>query len=226
MTGWWISDLWQAGQISLLASWLFWVIAAITLHELAHGWAAIWQGDDTPRELGHMTPNPLVHMGGMSLLMLALVGIAWGLMPTDPSRYRWGRRGRIVVAGAGPAMNLLLAFLCLTLLGLYLAKGIPASAAELTPGQANLVTFLKTGGWLNLFLAAFNLLPVFPLDGCSVLAGISRTWYRWMQNPNFQNAGWIVLLLFFFTDLDRPLFAWTQDVASRWPIAVARLVGG
>jgi hypothetical protein len=47
-----------------------------------------------------------------------------------------------------------------------------------------------------------------------------------MQNPNFQNAGWIVLLLFFFTDLDRPLFAWTQDVAARWPIAVARLVGG
>jgi Zn-dependent protease len=226
MTGWWISDLWQAGQISLLASWLFWVIAAITLHELAHGWAAIWQGDDTPRELGHMTPNPFVHMGGMSLLMLALFGFAWGLMPTDPSRYRWGRRGRIVVAGAGPAMNVLLAFICLTLLGLYLAKGLPASTTELTPGQANLVTFLKTGGWLNLFLAAFNLLPVYPLDGSSVLAGISRTWYRWMQNPGFQNAGWIILLLFFFTDLDRPLFTWTREVAAVWPATVARLVGG
>ena len=226
MTGWWISDLWQAGQVSLLASWLFWVIASITLHELAHGWAAIWQGDDTPRKLGHMTPNPFVHMGGMSLLMLALFGFAWGLKPTDPSRYRWGRRGRIVVAGAGPAMNVLLAAICLTLLGLYLAKGVSASTTELTPGQANLVTFLQTGGWLNLFLAAFNMLPVFPLDGSSVLAGISRTWYGWMQNPGFQNAGWIILLLFFFTDLDRPLFTWTRQVAADWPIAVARLAGG
>jgi Zn-dependent protease len=224
MTGWWISDLWQAGQVSLLASWLFWVIAAITLHELAHGWAALWQGDDTPRELGHMTPNPLVHMGWMSFLMLALFGFAWGLMPTDPSRYRWGRRGRIVVAGAGPAMNLLLAFACLTLLGLYVAKGLPANG-ELTDSQANLVTFLRTGGWLNLFLAAFNMLPVFPLDGCSVLAGISRTWYRWMQSPNFQNAGWILLMLFFFTDLDRPIFTATQELAAWWPIQVIRLTG-
>jgi Zn-dependent protease len=224
MTGWWISDLWQAGQVSLLASWLFWVIAAITLHELAHGWAALWQGDDTPRELGHMTPNPLVHMGWMSFLMLALFGFAWGLMPTDPSRYRWGRRGRIVVAGAGPAMNLLLAFACLTLLGLYVAKGLPANG-ELTDSQANLVTFLRTGGWLNLFLAAFNMLPVFPLDGCSVLAGISRTWYRWMQSPNFQNAGWILLMLFFFTDLDRPIFTATQELAAWWPMQVIRLTG-
>ena len=48
------------------------VIISIVLHELAHGWAAIWQGDDTPRIAGHMTPDPMVHMGGMSLLMLAL----------------------------------------------------------------------------------------------------------------------------------------------------------
>jgi Zn-dependent protease len=145
-------------------------------------------------------------------------------MPTDPSRYRWGRRGRIVVAGAGPAMNLLLAFACLTLLGLYVAKGLPANG-ELTDSQANLVTFLRTGGWLNLFLAAFNMLPVFPLDGCSVLAGISRTWYRWMQSPNFQNAGWILLMLFFFTDLDRPIFTATQELAAWWPIQVIRLTG-
>lgn len=226
MTGWWISDLWQRGEVSLLASWLFWVIASITLHELAHGWAAIWQGDDTPRELGHMTPNPFVHMGGMSLLMLALFGFAWGLMPTNPSRYRWGRRGRIVVAGAGPAMNVLLALGCLTLLGALEGRGTLPPLGLGSPFQNNLVTFLTVGGWLNLFLAAFNLLPVFPLDGCSVLAGISRTWYGWMQDPRFQNVGWIVLLLFFFTDLDRPLFTWTHQFSQWWPDQVARLAGG
>ena len=54
------------------------VVISIVLHELAHGWAAIWQGDDTPRIAGHMTPDPMVHMGGMSLLMLVLVGFAFG----------------------------------------------------------------------------------------------------------------------------------------------------
>jgi len=225
MSGWWISDLWQAGQVAELCSWLFWVIAAITLHELAHGWAALWQGDETPRELGHMTPNPLVHMGPWSLLMLLLFGFAWGLMPTDPSRYRWGRRGRIVVAGAGPAMNLALAFLCLTALGVYLAKGLGDGSGELDQSQRNLIVFLRTGGWLNLVLAAFNLLPIFPLDGSSILAGISRTWYRWMHHPNFRNASFILLILVFVSGVLRPLFRATADVSAWWPATVAGWLG-
>ena len=97
---WWVHQLYQDGRVVELISWVFWVILSITLHELAHGWAALWQGDDTPRRMHRMTANPLVHMGGWSLLLFAVVGIAWGVMPTDPSRYRWRRRGRIVVAGA------------------------------------------------------------------------------------------------------------------------------
>ena len=90
--------VYDSGGLAAVLGWVFWVIFSICLHELAHGWAAIWQGDRTPRETGHMTMNPMVHMGGASLIVFALVGIAWGLMPTDPSRYRWGRRGRIQAA--------------------------------------------------------------------------------------------------------------------------------
>ena len=104
---WWMHAVYDSGGLAAVLGWVFWVIFSICLHELAHGWAAIWQGDRTPRETGHMTMNPMVHMGGASLIVFALVGIAWGLMPTDPSRYRWGRRGRIAVAAAGPLMNLL-----------------------------------------------------------------------------------------------------------------------
>ncbi|MEY3025868.1 MAG: hypothetical protein RLZZ238_765 [Planctomycetota bacterium] len=75
------------------AAFLFWGIFSITMHELAHGWAALSQGDDTPRIYGRMTINPVVHMGWISLILLALVGIAWGSMPTDPSK----------TAGAGGA---------------------------------------------------------------------------------------------------------------------------
>ena len=125
MGTWWVHDLYLQGRTVELISWIFWVIFSIVLHELSHGWAALWQGDDTPRRLGHMTANPIVHMGGLSLLVFALIGIAWGVMPTDPSRYRWGRRGRVFVAAAGPAMNVALSLIALTTLAtLIISKKI------------------------------------------------------------------------------------------------------
>lgn len=117
-SGWWVHNLIQAGATTLLISWVFWVIFSICLHELGHGVAAIWQGDDTPVRLNRMTMNPLVHMGGMSLLAFAIIGIAWGVMPTTPSKYRWGRRGNVPVAAAGPVVNLILALIALTAAGL------------------------------------------------------------------------------------------------------------
>ena len=74
MGGWWVHSLVQDGRIVELISWIFWVILSITLHELAHGWVALWQGDDTPRITGRMTANPVVHMGPMSLLVFAVTG--------------------------------------------------------------------------------------------------------------------------------------------------------
>src|SRR4051812_36019683 len=62
------------------------VILSITIHELAHGIVAVWRGDDTPIETGHMTLNPAVHMGVISIVCLLLAGISWGSMPVDPSR--------------------------------------------------------------------------------------------------------------------------------------------
>lgn len=177
-------------------SWIFWVIFSITLHELAHGWTALWQGDPTPRRLGRMTGNPLVHMGGWSLLIFAIIGIAWGLMPTDPSRYRWRRRGRIVVAGAGPAMNIALALVALTLLILWLRVG-PQS----TELYRNLAIFLWTGGKLNLVLALFNLLPIPPLDGSEILKGLSFRAYRLYQHPQAPMIGMLLVLVIFVTDL-------------------------
>ena len=68
----WMHELAQSGEYGVIVGWLFWIIASITLHELAHGWAALWQGDPTPRALGHMIASPMVHMGPMSLIALAL----------------------------------------------------------------------------------------------------------------------------------------------------------
>lgn len=191
---WWVSDYFERDP-ALLVAWVFWIIFSITLHELGHGWAAIRYGDRTPIETGHMTWNPLVHMGKMSLLLFALVGIAWGAMPVNPSRLR-GARGHAdaVVAAAGPAMNLGLAALCVVGGALWLAYGggvgQPGSAARVVR------TFLRAGAFLNVALLLLNLLPVPPLDGSHILASFSREFARLMNNPALSLAAFALVFMF------------------------------
>ena len=159
------------------------VIISIVLHELAHGWAAIWQGDDTPRQMGHMTADPMVHMGGMSLLMLAVVGIAFGAMPVNPHNFR-SRYGDALVSAAGPAMNFLLALMAYIGLAIWLKTAGVAPEGPMRNGQV----FLTVFGFINVALGIFNLLPVPPLDGSTVLGNFVPAYRRWMDslgNPMF-----------------------------------------
>jgi Zn-dependent protease len=218
---WWVHDHYQAGRVVELVSWIFWVILAIVLHELAHGWTALWQGDDTPRRLGRMTINPLVHMGGTSLVVFALIGIAWGVMPTDPSRYRWGRRGRIAVAAAGPAMNLVLGAAALTALAVWLKVGAGGQ-----PLYRNTAVFLWTGGWLNVVLAGFNLLPVPPLDGSTILSGLSYRAYELYRQPQAAMFGLFILLaIFFVTPIGEYFWLGSQLVALLYADVFGALLG-
>jgi len=156
------------------------LILSITLHELAHGWAAIYKGDDTPRVLGHMTPDPVTHMGPMGLIAVCLMGIGWGAMPINPSRMR-GKYAEAFVAFAGPLMNLLLAAIGLTSLALW-QNAVPY--ANLSTFQTNLRDALWYFGYINIGLFIFNLIPVPPLDGSRILANFSYRYDRWlMDNP-------------------------------------------
>ncbi len=185
-----------------VAAFLFWGLAAIVLHELGHGWAAVWQGDDTPRRYDRLTLNPLVHMGWMSIVFLCLVGIAWGSMPTDPSRFRWGRKGRVVVALAGPAVNLLLGLISWAMIAWLLAYH-KKQGTELSE-QAR--WFWLRGGMLNFVLLFFNLLPLPPLDGAQALAGVSRTFWKWLHDPTALRISFIALLVFMFSGLSSIMF--------------------
>lgn len=179
------------------------VVISVVLHELGHGVAAIWQGDDTPRVTGHMTWNPLVHMGGFSLFLLAMAGIAFGQMPVNPSRFR-SRYGNALVAVAGPTVNLILAFVGLTIFGLWIKFGSYDPAV----GPTILQQFFFHFGMLNIVLCVFNLLPIPPLDGSTVLADFSRPFRDLTRNPDnqpfFLGA---FLFVFFFAD-------WIFDTAA------------
>lgn len=190
--GWWFAGFWDLNPM-LAVAWVLWVVVSIVLHELGHGWAALRLGDDTPRATGHMTWNPLVHMGWMSLLMLAVVGIAWGLMPVDPTRLR-GRHGDAVVALAGPTVNLALFAACLALMTLTALAADPG-----TNLGRNLMTLWFVGAALNLTLMLFNLVPVPPLDGSRIVASFSDAYRRFASSEQ----GAVVSLIAFVV-----LFMW------------------
>ncbi len=167
------------------------VIVSIILHELAHGWAAVKLGDDTPIETGHMsTLNPLVHMGPVSLLLLAVFGIAFGAMPVNPSRLR-GKYAESLVAVAGPAMNVLLAIAGIVALGLWWRFGEVNKENQVA---VNAAILLQTLGMYNIALAIFNMLPVPPLDGSRIAANLFPGYRRLMDSGMAQG---FMLAIFF-----------------------------
>ncbi len=186
------------------------VIVSIILHELAHGWAAIWQGDDTPIRSGHMTVNPLVHMGGFSLAMLVFIGISYGQMPVNPNRFR-GRYGDAMVSAAGPAMNLVLALVGLTILGVWQQ----INTGPVSQVYANAQTFLWIFGRTNIVLCLFNLFPVPPLDGASILANFHRGYARLVDDPNQQQ---VFMFIFFFAlfMVGSILFGFADSISAQY----------
>jgi Zn-dependent protease len=160
------------------------VIFSITLHELAHGWAAMSQGDNTPQQTGHLTLNPVVHMGKESLIFLCLMGIAWGQMPVNPSKFRSGKLGNILVSAAGPLSNLALGILFIVLLKLFFNPSLSGLLS---------VEFLYLAARINLTLFLFNLLPIPPLDGFHVFSEI----FPQLKPLQYSQFGLFAMMLLF-----------------------------
>lgn len=172
---------------------VFTLVISITLHELGHGWMALRLGDTTPRDLGRMNLNPFIAMGGFSLAMCFIIGLAWGAMPINPYRIR-GRYGEAWVAAAGPAVNVILAILGLIGLAIalvvahangnyiYWDDGTLIYTAE-QPLVTNTVFVLRIFAETNIVLVIFNLMPVPPLDGSHILANFHRGYARLLNDP-------------------------------------------
>ena len=159
------------------------IVISICLHELGHGAAAISQGDSTPEDTGHMTLDPVVHMGWASLITLCIVGMAWGSMPVQPWRFKDGSTGRILVAAAGPMTNFTLAALCILVINLF-----SGSVSHLIS-----LDFFQLAASINLGLGLFNLIPVPPLDGFTVF---SEFFPSFQKVRNHQGAAFVLVILF------------------------------
>ncbi len=148
------------------------IIVSIVIHELAHGVAALSQGDDTPQTSGHMTANPIVHMGPESIMFLCIAGIAWGAMPVNPEKFRHPKWSNILVSAAGPLSNLLLGTLCV-------AAWVATRQSSLPISQE----FLLMAAQLNMMLFLFNLLPIPPLDGFHVYSELVPRLKQFQNSP-------------------------------------------
>lgn len=197
------------------------MVFSTVLHELAHGWAALWQGDPTPHERGHMTIDPRVHMGWPSLFLLVTTGMCFGAMPIDPTRFR-SRHGDLFVSAAGPLMNLALALVALTTLGIWLAL-----APDTDLVTDNLHHFLWVFGYCNIALALFNLLPIPPLDGSTALANVHRGYAKWIDSVRNPAVFLVPLLaaLMLFRLHENGIFGVGADVAGTVVTAIRRLAG-
>lgn len=192
-------------QLALVAPVLLFAMVA---HEYAHGYAAFRQGDMTAYQLGRLTWNPIKHIDPFMTVilpvMLALIGapIFGGAkpVPVNPRNYRHYRRGDIIVSLAGVGTNVLIALLSVPVIvaiGLLGAQ-VPALVRPLGVLQQMLVV----GIFINLVLAAFNLMPIPPLDGSHVFKYLLPP--RW--SLQYQRLGALgFLLLFAVLSFGRPL---------------------
>jgi Zn-dependent protease len=181
------------------------LVFAIAIHEFAHAWSALQLGDRTAYYQGRVTLNPAVHldpMGTMMMVVSALTGfgIGWGKpVPVNPRNLRYGPRvGMALTAAAGPLSNILQAIVWGLILRFYVQGSytLPDLAVD-----ALLIAF-----WVNIVLALFNLIPLFPLDGFSIVQGILSTIRtRWAYDltdflDRLQPYAPMILLLLIFLD--------------------------
>jgi len=146
------------------------LLFALTIHEFSHGYAAMRLGDPTARLLGRLTLNPISHLDPIgSLLMLIPPHFGWAKpVPVDVRYLRQPRRDMMWIALAGPVSNVILALLFGTLLRILATLPLGGGG----PAVGALVHMVRLSVYLNLILATFNMIPIFPLDGSRVLTGL------------------------------------------------------
>ncbi len=152
------------------------ILIAITFHEVAHGLVANRLGDPTARQMGRLTLNPLAHIDLVGTIILPAILIITGApvfgwakpVPINPHNFRDPRRDMAISAAAGPVTNLLLAILSLLILKFLI---IPAAGFLPDSLTIPLTMMFRQSILINIILAAFNLLPIPPLDGGRVLTG-------------------------------------------------------
>ena len=194
------------------------IIILLTFHEWGHARAASFLGDQTAKENGRLSLNPAVHIDPVGTLILPILlqlggGYFFGWakpVPVDSRRLENPKRDMMLIAAAGPFMNIVLAF------AIFLVQVLLASRVNPQIGK-----LIGIAGQVSVILAVFNLMPIHPLDGYSVLYGLLP--YRYAQEfAKTGQYGFLILigLLFLLPMLGISVFGWIL-----WPVVQAIVSG-
>lgn len=189
------------------------ILVAITFHEVAHGYVAYRMGDGTAKAMGRLTLNPIAHIDpiGTVLMPIMLLIFTQGQMvfgyakpvPINPYNFKNPRKGMAISAAAGPAANLALALASLLILSyalLPLAKFLPSEAIRTVISP--IAGMLRQSILINVVLASFNLIPIPPLDGGRVLAGVLPARHAYALE-RIERYGFIIVLILIMTGMAR-----------------------
>ncbi|HBE44226.1 MAG TPA: hypothetical protein DDW17_01925 [Deltaproteobacteria bacterium] len=175
------------------------LLYSIIIHEVAHGWVADKMGDPTARWLGRLSLNPLKHLDLMGTLMLLIFGFGWAKpVPVNFGNLRNFRKGLVFVSSAGIVANILVAFFSLFFMRLLSIK--PWSIGNIA---------LYYIAQINIMLAAFNLIPIPPLDGSKILMGFVSRRFQYSLARLEPYGMFIIIGLLLLRVLD-PLIAFFQ----------------
>ncbi len=179
---------------------IFLLLFSVVIHEYSHGWMAEKCGDDTARVMGRLTLNPIPHLDPIGSVFLPLFftltnspfKIAWAKpVPVNPNKMRNPRTDMIKVGLAGPAANLIIAVLLSIILNF-----IPTRLSV----EQMLFETLNLAIYINLVLAVFNMLPIPPLDGSQIVAGLLPANLAWRFN-SLSPYGFMIVLALLFTGI-------------------------
>lgn len=187
--------------VIFILSGCFVVFVCTPIHELAHGWVAYKLGDNTAKNQGRLTFNPVAHIDIIGMIMILLFGFGYAKpVPVNMRNFKNPKVGMALTGAAGPASNIIMAFLNIFVY-YFLNAVLPFRGTAI-----NLIlTFFYYAAFINVSLAVFNLLPIPPLDGSKIIAGVlpDRVYYKYMQYERYVMIAVIVLL--FTGILDKPL---------------------
>lgn len=200
---------------SVLTDMLLAVIPAlicITLHELSHGFVAYKLGDNTAKNMGRLTLNPIKHIDIFGLIMMIVFKFGWAKpVPVNMRNFKNPKHDMAITALAGPLSNVLI---CCVVLFIYGLVYLPCNLAG-TEFAGSLLYAVYITAYLSIALAIFNIIPIPPLDGSKVLFSLMSD-EGYMKLMRYERYGMLLLLALIVTDvLGNPLYAATEFVFDK-----------
>ena len=208
------------GAIMFVLSGCFVVFFCTPLHELSHAWAAYKLGDTTAKNDGRLTFNPIKHIDPIGMIMILLFGFGYAKpVPVNIARLKNPKRDMALVSIAGPASNLVLAFIFN-----FLAYTVAYFSGD--SGIVELIySFFFYAAYINIVLAAFNILPIPPLDGSKVLAAVlpKNAYYKYMR---YERYAMIILLVILVTGILDSILGVVADALMSFISIIPKLIFG